>query len=221
MVVRGSARARRSAARAARAARPRRHAGMRAAASRFSVGPCVERHHHVGGAVLFPEAVDLDQRRMVELRQQPRLVDEAAQAGVEGLAVALRARVTCRSGRRAWRATTACTPSARRARPSACRAPGRRCRSRLRRSALRSRTPAVGGRSAAGCQRRRWRWCAAIRRRRSRLGFDQALDETLRPVRPQPRSKIAMGWLIACTVALIGAPYAPRALSPRGKYSRL
>ncbi len=50
----------------------------------------VERHHHVGGAVRLPEAIDLDQRRMVELGQQPRLVDEALQPGLEGLAVPLR-----------------------------------------------------------------------------------------------------------------------------------
>ena len=43
------------------------------------------RHHHVGGGVVFPEAVDLDQRRMVEAGQQPRLVDERAQADRVGL----------------------------------------------------------------------------------------------------------------------------------------
>ena len=59
------------------------------AARRLQRRALVERHHHVGGAVGFPEAVDLDQRRVVEARQQPRLVDEAAQAGLEGLAVAL------------------------------------------------------------------------------------------------------------------------------------
>ena len=50
----------------------------------------VVRHHHVGGAVLFPEAVDLDQRRMVEAGEQARLVDEALQAGAEGVEMALR-----------------------------------------------------------------------------------------------------------------------------------
>ena len=49
----------------------------------------VEGHHHVGGAIGLPEAVDLDQRGMVELGQQPGLVDEALAAGLEGLAVAL------------------------------------------------------------------------------------------------------------------------------------
>ena len=49
----------------------------------------VERHHHVGGAIGLPEAVDLDQRGVVELGQQPGLVDEALAAGLEGLAVAL------------------------------------------------------------------------------------------------------------------------------------
>ena len=39
----------------------------------------------------FPEAVHLQQRRVVELRQQLGLVDEAAQAGREGLGVARRA----------------------------------------------------------------------------------------------------------------------------------
>ena len=37
------------------------------------------RHHHVGGAVVFPESVHLDQRRVIEARQQPRLLDERAQ----------------------------------------------------------------------------------------------------------------------------------------------
>ena len=49
-----------------------------------------ERHHHVGGGVVFPEPVDLDQRRMVEARQQPRLVDEGAQA--DGVGFGERAR---------------------------------------------------------------------------------------------------------------------------------
>ncbi len=50
----------------------------------------IERHHHVGGLVRFPEAKDLDQRRMIELRQQLRFVDEAAQAGDEGFHVLVR-----------------------------------------------------------------------------------------------------------------------------------
>ena len=49
----------------------------------------VEGHHHVGRAVVFPEAVDLHQRRMVELCQQPRFIDEALAPGFEGFAVAL------------------------------------------------------------------------------------------------------------------------------------
>ena len=47
----------------------------------------VKRHHHVGGAVGLPEPVHLDERRMVELRQQLGLVDEALQSGIEGVAV--------------------------------------------------------------------------------------------------------------------------------------
>ena len=38
------------------------------------------RHHHVGGAVGFPEVIDLHQRRMIEAGQQPRFVDERSQA---------------------------------------------------------------------------------------------------------------------------------------------
>ena len=53
-------------------------------------GAFVKRHHHVGRAVVLPEAVHLDQRRVVKLGQQPRLVDEADQAGVEHRAVAPR-----------------------------------------------------------------------------------------------------------------------------------
>ena len=45
----------------------------------------VVRHHHVGGAVRFPEAVNLDQRGMVKARQQTGLVDEGAQAKRESL----------------------------------------------------------------------------------------------------------------------------------------
>ena len=43
------------------------------------------RHRHVGGAVLFPEAVDLDERGMVEAGEQTCLVDEAGQARLEGV----------------------------------------------------------------------------------------------------------------------------------------
>ena len=50
----------------------------------------VQRHHHVGGALFLPEAVHLQQGRVVELRQQPRFVDEAAHTEVEGLLVPLR-----------------------------------------------------------------------------------------------------------------------------------
>ena len=52
--------------------------------------PFVERHHHVGGAVLLPEAVHLDQRGMIEARQQPRLGDEALQAGLVAIQMAFR-----------------------------------------------------------------------------------------------------------------------------------
>ena len=93
----------------------------------------VERHHHVGGAVRLPEAVHLDQRRMVELRQQLGLVDEALQAGLERVAMALGLRLH-RSCRRARPATTACTPSAPPSRSSEWSGPGTRCRIRLRRA---------------------------------------------------------------------------------------
>ena len=53
----------------------------------------VERHHHVGGAVAFPVAEDLDQRRMVEAREHLRLEHEAAQPGAEGLAMRASARL--------------------------------------------------------------------------------------------------------------------------------
>ena len=52
----------------------------------------VARHDHVGGATLLPEPVDLEQGRMVKLRQQPRLIDEAAHAHVKGLLMAVRRR---------------------------------------------------------------------------------------------------------------------------------
>ncbi len=48
-------------------------------------------HHHVGGGVVFPETVDLDQRRMVEAGEQPRFVDERAQADRVGLGEGARA----------------------------------------------------------------------------------------------------------------------------------
>ena len=54
--------------------------------------PLVERHHHVGGAHLFPVAKHLQQRRMVERREQARLLDEAAQPELEVVLVARRAR---------------------------------------------------------------------------------------------------------------------------------
>ena len=38
------------------------------------------RHDHVGGRIVLPEAVHLDQRRVVEARQHAGLVDERAQA---------------------------------------------------------------------------------------------------------------------------------------------
>ena len=57
-----------------------------------------ERHHHVGGGVVFPEPVDLDQRRMVEAGEQPRLVDERAQADRVGLGERARAHRDLRPG---------------------------------------------------------------------------------------------------------------------------
>ncbi|MPN56297.1 hypothetical protein SDC9_203983 [bioreactor metagenome] len=56
-------------------------------------------HGHVGRTVGFPETIDLDQRGMIELSQQSRLVDEAAATNLESFAMAFRAhrdsRVTC------------------------------------------------------------------------------------------------------------------------------
>ena len=48
------------------------------------------RHDHVGRAVRLPEAVHLDQRGVIELGEHARFVDEAAQADLEGRAIALR-----------------------------------------------------------------------------------------------------------------------------------
>ena len=42
-------------------------------------------HHHVGGGVVFPEPVDLHQRRVVEAGQQTRFVDERTQPDRVGL----------------------------------------------------------------------------------------------------------------------------------------
>ena len=56
------------------------------------------RHHHVGGGVVLPEAVDLDQRRMVEAGEQARLVDERAQADRVGLGERARAHRDLRPG---------------------------------------------------------------------------------------------------------------------------
>ena len=44
----------------------------------------VELDRHVGGRVRFPEAMHAHQRRVAELRERARLVDEAAQPGLEG-----------------------------------------------------------------------------------------------------------------------------------------
>jgi hypothetical protein len=44
----------------------------------------VELDRHVGGGVGLPEAMHPHQRRMAELRERARLVDEAAQPGLEG-----------------------------------------------------------------------------------------------------------------------------------------
>src|ERR1019366_7425216 len=46
-----------------------------------------ERHDHVGRSVGLPKTVDLEQRRVVELGEQTRLVDEAPEAGIERLLV--------------------------------------------------------------------------------------------------------------------------------------
>ncbi|VWB61028.1 hypothetical protein BUB20358_02819 [Burkholderia ubonensis] len=53
--------------------------------------PLVERHHHVRGAVALPEMQDLDEPRMIELREQPRFVEERAAPRVERGREALRA----------------------------------------------------------------------------------------------------------------------------------
>ncbi len=42
-------------------------------------------HDHIGRAIGFPEAVDLQERAVVEAGQQARFIDEAAPAEVEGL----------------------------------------------------------------------------------------------------------------------------------------
>ena len=55
----------------------------------FQCHALVERHHHVGRAVGLPEAVDLQQRGVVELGQQTGFVDEAVHAGLEHRAVFL------------------------------------------------------------------------------------------------------------------------------------
>lgn len=51
----------------------------------------VMRHHHVSRAVRFPEAIHLDQRGMIEARQQARFIDETLQTELEGFAMAVRA----------------------------------------------------------------------------------------------------------------------------------
>ena len=68
-----------------RLARRMAHLGER----RLEGRALVERHRHVGGAVLLPEAIDLDQGRMVEAGEEARLVDEALQARLEGVEMAL------------------------------------------------------------------------------------------------------------------------------------
>jgi hypothetical protein len=50
----------------------------------------VQGHDHVGGAVVFPESMHLHQRWVIELRQQPGLVDERLQPEREGLGMGLR-----------------------------------------------------------------------------------------------------------------------------------
>ena len=50
----------------------------------------VQRHRHIGSAVLLPEAKDFHQSRMLELRQHARFVDEALEAGAERLGEFLR-----------------------------------------------------------------------------------------------------------------------------------
>jgi hypothetical protein len=68
--------------------------------------PLQVRHHHIGGGVVFPEAVHLDERGVVELGEQARLVDEGAQADRIGFAERprthrdLRARAARREGGR-------------------------------------------------------------------------------------------------------------------------
>ncbi len=48
-------------------------------------------HRHVGSIILLPEPVHLDQRGVIELRQQARFLDETLEADGESLAVPLRA----------------------------------------------------------------------------------------------------------------------------------
>ena len=49
-------------------------------------------HHHVGGAVLLPEAVNANQRVVLELRQNARLFQKALQPGIESALVLFKAR---------------------------------------------------------------------------------------------------------------------------------
>ena len=48
--------------------------------------PFMVRHHHVGGAVVFPEAIDLDERGVIEAREHSRFGDEGSQTGRVGSA---------------------------------------------------------------------------------------------------------------------------------------
>ncbi|MNT08758.1 hypothetical protein D3C72_1435090 [compost metagenome] len=50
----------------------------------------VQRHHHISGVVGLPEAEHLDQRGMIELRQQTRFIDKRCQSGLEGLLIGRR-----------------------------------------------------------------------------------------------------------------------------------
>ena len=63
----------------------------------------VRRHHPVGRAVLFPEAVHLDERRVVEAREQLRVVDEALQADRAAMANGMDSSITTRRAS-AWSA---------------------------------------------------------------------------------------------------------------------
>ena len=125
-----------------------------------------ERHHHVGGGVVFPEAVDLDQRRMVEAGQQARLVDERAQADRVGLGERARAHRDLRPGAARGERRRHVFLERDLALERVVAGRGRRCRSRRRRARAGSRTR----RSACPAAARRGRFRTAATEGLLRVG---------------------------------------------------